>query len=458
MELIKKRGKEIKSLIAGQRGTVIVYVGILILVLIGFAALAVDIGHLYVARNELQNAADAGALAGAHELYLNNGTAVNPGANQVGYDTARANNSQNLAVEVNWTPGTNIGTDVERGHWSFTYRQFTPSNNLNAIRIGDYTTEELDKNRANDGTFIDLVNAVRVKTRREASPVSLTFARIFGFATYPVTAEAVAYIGFAGTLKPFEVKQPVAICEESILDVNGKLTCGVGRFINSGQNVGHQTGGWTNFTQPCQTASTPTVRPLVCGEGNPGPLTLGQGIGTTGGEIETAFDQLRTCWHNALYDTNGDNSPDTLIDTNGDGWPEHLWRLTLPVIACPGNNTSNCATLKGAVTLDVIWITRNDKNQENEVPKLMEGWSCNQNSYSPPLTNHECWYGRSGVFVGFAEFFNLRDVLNNSSAIYEDKTIYFKPDCSPHIPSGGTGGHNFGILADIPVLVAPPRN
>ena len=52
-----------------ERGAVLVLVGVLMFVLIGFAALAIDLGHLYVVRNELQNAADSGALAGAHNLY-----------------------------------------------------------------------------------------------------------------------------------------------------------------------------------------------------------------------------------------------------------------------------------------------------------------------------------------------------------------------------------------------------
>jgi Flp pilus assembly protein TadG len=66
-------------LLNDQRGVTIVIVAIMIAVFIGFAALAVDISHLYVVRNELQNAADAGALAGARVLYNVGGTAVNPG-------------------------------------------------------------------------------------------------------------------------------------------------------------------------------------------------------------------------------------------------------------------------------------------------------------------------------------------------------------------------------------------
>ena len=39
-----------------------------LLTLLGFAALAIDVGYLFVVRNELQNAADAAALAGAGKL------------------------------------------------------------------------------------------------------------------------------------------------------------------------------------------------------------------------------------------------------------------------------------------------------------------------------------------------------------------------------------------------------
>jgi uncharacterized protein (DUF1684 family) len=38
-------------------------------------------------------------------------------------------------------------------------------------------------------------------------------------------------------------------------------------------------------------------------------------------------------------------------------------------------------------------------------------------------------------------------------AAYQQKTIFFLPTCEDHIPQGVTGGENFGILAEIPVLV-----
>jgi len=404
----------------GARGVTAVIVAILLVVFLGIAALAIDIGHLYVVRNELQNAADAGALAGAENLYIDGGTEINAGANQVGRDAAEANKSEKTAVEVNWTGG-NEG-DVQRGHWCFATRTFTPNASTALVDLWDTSTEELDANP-------DFINAVKVTTRRQATPAASFFAGIFGYENFPVLAEAVAYLGFAGTLKPEEANQPIAICKESLIDASGNYTCGVGRMINSGSNEGHQTGGWTNFSQPCETASANTVKPLVCGSGNPEPIMLGQGMGTTGGEVQTAYNSLYTCWKNAG------------LDTNGDGWPDKTWTLTLPVIECPDNNTGNCSKVVGAVAVNIVWITQTDKNLFNEVPKKMEGWTC-----PAGYTGPQCW-------DSFVTYFQLKDVLNNTNAFYEDKTIYFKPDCTPHIPSGRTGGENFGIQADIPVLV-----
>lgn len=51
-----------------QGGAVAVMVGVSIVLLVGFLAMVIDLGHLYIAKTELQNAADAAALAGAKEL------------------------------------------------------------------------------------------------------------------------------------------------------------------------------------------------------------------------------------------------------------------------------------------------------------------------------------------------------------------------------------------------------
>jgi Flp pilus assembly protein TadG len=56
-----------------ESGSVAVITAVCLVFLIGFVALVVDVGHLYSVRNELQNAADAAALAGARALFPING-------------------------------------------------------------------------------------------------------------------------------------------------------------------------------------------------------------------------------------------------------------------------------------------------------------------------------------------------------------------------------------------------
>jgi len=56
-----------------RRGATLVFVGLLLTVILGIAAVAIDLSRLYVGVNELQTAVDAAALRGA--LALQNGTA-----------------------------------------------------------------------------------------------------------------------------------------------------------------------------------------------------------------------------------------------------------------------------------------------------------------------------------------------------------------------------------------------
>ena len=59
----------VSAKLKSEKGVTLVYVALLLVVFLGMAALAVDVGYLMVSKNELQNAADAAALAGASYLY-----------------------------------------------------------------------------------------------------------------------------------------------------------------------------------------------------------------------------------------------------------------------------------------------------------------------------------------------------------------------------------------------------
>jgi Flp pilus assembly protein TadG len=103
-------------------GAVAVLGAIIIVVLLGFAALAIDIGHLMVVKNELQNAADAGALAGANNFapYL----PTDPPTPDFSAAQVAANNT----TKANQTDKTLI-TDcqVELGYFNLLTKDLQPS-------------------------------------------------------------------------------------------------------------------------------------------------------------------------------------------------------------------------------------------------------------------------------------------------------------------------------------------
>ena len=57
--------KLLKKIVKHEDGQVLVIVALLMVVLVGFAALLIDVGAMYLTKTNMQNAADAAALAGA---------------------------------------------------------------------------------------------------------------------------------------------------------------------------------------------------------------------------------------------------------------------------------------------------------------------------------------------------------------------------------------------------------
>ncbi|MGB2927369.1 MAG: pilus assembly protein TadG-related protein, partial [Desulfobacterales bacterium] len=344
-----------------QRGASLIVVAIALFFLIGFAALAVDFGYSHVVRNQIQNAADAGALAGANDLFNADGS-INTGANQTGYNTATSNKSGGNAVEVNWTSPEN-DTDVQRGHWTFgNPGVFTENSNTTQINLfipnHDYNADT------------DFINAVKVVTHNTQIPSF--FAKIFGYGNYQRTSDAVAIRTGAGYFEHGDFDFPIAICWEAIVGPNG-FECNIGRMLNSGSNADtHNTGGWTNFTQPCVTAN-PSNIPTGCGAGNtnagPDRLYVNQGMGTVGGVQQSVLEDIRDCFfdpatENQLVDDNGDpildanGDPMTVSrDLDGNGEVDTPLYAVLPVILCPGNNISNCATLFTSVQVQIVWVS-----------------------------------------------------------------------------------------------------
>jgi Flp pilus assembly protein TadG len=387
----------------------------MMIVLLGFGALAIDLGHQFVVRNELHNAADAGALAGALALFDAQGN-INTGANSTARAAAVANLSDKQAVEVSLG---NNDSDVQRGTWDFDTETFTQSNS----------------------TDPGAINAMMLRTHRSASQSWL--ARIFGYTSFSRSAESVAYIGYAGSEIDFD--QPIAICKQRVTDpTTGEFSCTIGRMIHSGQSGSNQnsqeTARWTNFSEECaDPASTGSIKRMVCG----GATTSGTGwVSTNNGEVQPAMDSLHNCWV-----TETDKS--------------HPWYLILPVIDCPATESPTCSKIVGAVQVEVVWVTENGQDPDyNDIPEEMslepgqdgEGWPGDwYRSVECAGLDLGTVQGRKDCWEKFMADFNI---LDDQDQPYEKipVSLYFRPSCDFDV-EGSSGGDDFNVRASYPKLV-----
>ncbi|MFP3983504.1 MAG: hypothetical protein ACLFV2_07425, partial [Desulfurivibrionaceae bacterium] len=153
-------------------------------------------------------------------------------------------------------------------------------------------------------------------------------------------------------------------------------------------------------------------------------------MATDGGAKQSVFNKLIECWEAATNKT-------------------ELWPLALSVIECPDNNVGTCEEVRGLVYVNVVWITEGgeDPGYKN-APTEMDSWSYPADEDN--TNGEERW-------SSFVDHFSLKNA-DGSDAPYQKKSIYFLPDCTPHEPKGTTGGENFGVMAEIPVLVNRPND
>lgn len=183
-----------RSCWTNERGATLVVVGLLLTVLVGFSALAIDIGYLYASKNELQNIADAAALAGAGNLgntyremsYLEQ---QNFTCNPEPIITV----VKNIALS-NKAAGVNIvvkDEDVVIGTWK--NGSLTPG--------------------------LSFPDAVRVTVRRDNTlntPVSTFFAGVLGITLVNISADATAALTGQGSVGKGDLELPVGISRNRV--------------------------------------------------------------------------------------------------------------------------------------------------------------------------------------------------------------------------------------------------
>lgn len=191
---------------SGRRGTVVPLTAVVMIVLLGMVAFAVDVGLMCWTKAELQNAADAGALAGAAKLIrpqVPGSQSQDAAAVQV---IAEAKAEAQRFVGYHRAGGVGLtlpAQDVVVGYEAASSRGDVPA----------------------WGSGQPYPNAVQVTTRRgqEANgPVGLFFAPALGIKTWSGGATAVAYFkpGNAGVTGFTTTKAPLPKLLPITIDVN----------------------------------------------------------------------------------------------------------------------------------------------------------------------------------------------------------------------------------------------
>ena len=184
--------QELTARIKDESGVTAILVAIVMVVLISITALAVDIGYVATTKNELQNVADAAALAAANQL-----GAIYRG---MSYDD-----------QETYECGAEDSATIKGAAIDVAYKNIAGGENIifsdGDVRIGDWDGNGFTETDAQP-------DAVQVTARRDGAangPITTFFAKIFGVNTVDVAADAIAALTGQDETEPGELELPVGI-------------------------------------------------------------------------------------------------------------------------------------------------------------------------------------------------------------------------------------------------------
>lgn len=252
-----------------DKGSVLVFIAVGMVVLLALTALAIDLGYMYVAKGQLQSAADAAALAGAGRLDGTNSFAQYSARNAAVRFAGKNNAAgESVAISSDYSNSQSSSNDITIGTWNGT--TFTP------------------------GTMP--VNAIEVRTRRTSEssggPISLFFGKAFGFHEMGAAASAVA-------------SRPMRGGTYIMLNYN---VCMNATAISPSSpytltpSVPFQNMAWTSLTSDPTSASS-VQETLFCPSGNlPNIPVCGRNIHTNNGTISQIFKSVEIDFYDPNYD------------------------------------------------------------------------------------------------------------------------------------------------------------
>ncbi|WP_415868737.1 TadG family pilus assembly protein [Burkholderia ubonensis] len=258
-------------------GSVVLFFLLFLIPLLMFGALAIDVAWVGTVRNQLQNAADAAALAGASALTSPGGTTLN---------WSQASTAAQNAVALNSAAGTRLSTGtITAGYWNLTRSPYGMQ--ATTITPGTYDAP-----------------GVQVTVSRTASVnggnIPLLLGNLLGVSSMPGSATAVAVVTSPGSIGaggvfPVALDQCVynqywnSVTGQPLLNPLTNLPYEL--LITDGQTYGSScsAGTWTSFLVDAN--DVPTLKGLMQ-TGNPTQLSIGESIYLVPGSKTTLYSSV----------------------------------------------------------------------------------------------------------------------------------------------------------------------
>ncbi|MCA8320028.1 pilus assembly protein TadG-related protein [Burkholderia cepacia] len=295
---LQQRGKHVSST-KRQRGAIAIVVALMLTVFLAFAALAVDVVRLHVVRNELQNAADAAALAGAACLYAHSACG---NVSAKGPDWTTAPNEATSAISLNSAVNVKLkNATVNYGYWDI-------ANPVNGLQSSS------SKPTSTSAPAVSVT--VSESNGSNSGAIQTFFGKFAGVSAVPVSATAVAVVSQPGYVGPGGLF-PVAITQcmfDNYWDsTNNKPKTATSTSPLPGQSLNQvvgqpyvfqidssyhagpcDSGQWTTFTTADN--NVPDVRSLIP-NGFSGTLGINQSPGTyiVPGTKTTLYGAVDSC-------------------------------------------------------------------------------------------------------------------------------------------------------------------
>jgi Flp pilus assembly protein TadG len=307
-----------RNFVQETHGSVLVLMAILMAVLLGFCGLAIDVGHYTLVKNELQKAADAGALAGVRALFpADMKTATYPvipdcsTAVTVATRAAHWNNTDNAQTVV---------ADIQTGHWDPVARTFGAGCSYNDA---------------------DFTNAVKVTTHREDTPLFLM--QVLGAVPKTIQATSIAAQLPVGGLKP-GIGFPITV---------GRKYHQIGDLKIYMNDDNSDTGSWFTPSPPCSAAK---LKGLISNSGSMPALACGDTIYLQNGVDNSVMNLINNLYagknitvYIPVVDVVKFNQSTpitgfcgfTIIKCDKDGGKHYVEGIAQAITECPGDVTDN---------------------------------------------------------------------------------------------------------------------